>query len=35
MVLFGIGWAAMVGLPYSMVSPYITNQQIKDAFTWR
>jgi maltose/moltooligosaccharide transporter len=23
MVLFGIGWAAMMGLPYSMVSPSI------------
>lgn len=27
MVLFGIGWAAMMGLPYSMVSPSIPSEK--------
>ncbi len=27
MVLFGIGWAAMMGLPYSMVSPSIPSNK--------
>ena len=27
MILFGIGWAAIMGLPYSMVSPDIPSEK--------
>jgi maltose/moltooligosaccharide transporter len=27
MILFGIGWAAMMGIPYSMVSKVVTHER--------